>query len=154
MMFSAQQAPYTCAAAVFMTAQPLLIKYSQNADGTFDYSVASSNMLSEALKLIIASVLLGLQLAREPATRADLFGARPLREFFDFFVIAFIYFVNNNLAFAILETLSPSEFQLVSQTKIIFTGLLFRAILSRRLSLYQWLALFVLACGTGASQVE
>ena len=61
---------------------------------------------------------------------------------------AFIYFVNNNVVFFILKLVDPVTFQLLSQLKTIFTGLLFRLFLQRRLSAIQYTALITLACGT------
>ena len=55
--------------------------------------------------------------------------------------------------FVILQALDPSTFQLVSQTKTIFTGVLFRLMLKRRLTIFQWIALFFLGCGTACSQI-
>ena len=49
--------------------------------------------------------------------------------------------------------LDPTTFQLLSQMKTIFTGLLFRVFLKRRLSAVQYLALLTLACGTACSQL-
>lgn len=66
---------------------------------------------------------------------------------------AIIYFINNNLTFVILTHVHPTTFQLISQLKILFTGLLFRVILKRRLHLHQYFAIALVACGTAASQI-
>ena len=39
-MFAREQAPYTCAAALFMSLQPLLVTLSKNKSGGFNYSGA------------------------------------------------------------------------------------------------------------------
>ena len=57
-MFAKEQAPFTVAASLLMSLQPVLVTFSKNPKGTFDYSVPSSTMLSEALKLAISSTLL------------------------------------------------------------------------------------------------
>ena len=92
--------------------------------------------------------MLAVQLIRNPKLKASVLSNRPLREFAQFLVPSVIYFANNNLVFLILMALDPSTFQLVSQTKTIFTGILFRFMLKRRLTIFQWMALFFLACGT------
>ena len=51
------------------------------------------------------------------------------------------------------QAVDPTTFQLLSQMKTIFTGLLFRVFLGRRLSGAQYLALVTLACGTATSQI-
>lgn len=74
-------------------------------------------------------------------------------EFFQFAIPAAIYCVNNNLVFAILLHVDSTTFQLLSQLKTVFTGLLFRIFLARELSPIQWLAIVQLAGGTATSQI-
>ena len=151
MMFAREQAPFTCAAAFFMTLQPILVTLSKNrTTNKFDYSVPGSTFLSEALKLCISGTLLVRQRCREDL---KLLHEDSLTEFMSYMIPGLIYFINNNTVFLILQAVDPTTFQLLSQLKTIFTGLLFRAFLSRRLTLVQWLALFTLACGTAVSQI-
>lgn len=75
------------------------------------------------------------------------------RELLEYAVPAFIYFVNNNLVFAILAHVDATTFQLLSQLKTVFTGLLFRVFLSRSLTVFQYLAIVQLAAGTATSQI-
>ena len=56
-----------------------------------------------------------------------------LLEFFSYATPSFIYFINNNCIFFILQAVDPTTFQLLSQMKTIFTGLLFR-VLKRQLT--------------------
>jgi hypothetical protein len=74
-------------------------------------------------------------------------------EFFSYLTPSFIYFINNNCTFFILQAVDPTTFQLLSQMKTIFTGLLFRIFLKRKLTAVQYLALVTLACGTACSQL-
>jgi UDP-sugar transporter A1/2/3 len=136
-----------------MAMQPILLTLSKGPKGYFEYSVGSATLACEILKLIFSCVGLSLQLIRQPELRNKMLSNRPLREFVQFFVPSVIYFLNNNLVFVILQALDPSTFQLVSQTKTIFTGVLFRFMLQRRLTIFQWMALFFLACGTACSQI-
>lgn len=153
-MFSRAQLPYTVAAAVLMALQPILVTLSKNPLGAFDYSVPASTLLSEMLKLCVSSALL----ARELACGGGGGGARLLHEtslpqLFSFMLPALIYFVNNNCVFYILQSVGPTTFQLLSQMKTIFTGLLFRACLKRQLAPAQYLALITLACGTAGKSL-
>jgi len=152
-MFSPKQAPFTVVAAVTMALQPILLTLSKGPKGYFEYSVGSATLLCELLKLGFSSIMLAIQLIRNPEQKGNVLSSRPLREFAQFLVPAVIYFANNNLVFVILMALDPSTFQLVSQTKTIFTGILFRVMLRRRLTIFQWMALFFLACGTACSQI-
>jgi UDP-sugar transporter A1/2/3 len=150
-MFSREQAPFTCAAALLMSLQPILVTWSKNPSGSFDYSVPCSTMLSEALKLGISAVLLLQQLLS--GSLESVLHEGSVSEFFAYMMPSFIYFVNNNCIFFILLYVDPTTFQLLSQMKTIFTGLLFRVFLKRRLSAVQYLALVTLACGTACSQL-
>ena len=150
-MFAREQAPYTAAAALLMSLQPILVTNSKNNLGGFNYSVPSSTMLSEALKLVISAVLLLASCASGQVK--SVLTEDSLCEFFSYLLPAAIYFVNNNCIFFILQAVDPTTFQLLSQMKTIFTGLLFRIFLKRRLTAVQYLALVTLACGTACSQL-
>ena len=178
-MFTAAQAPFTCTAAALMALQPIVVSLSKNSRGVFDYSIPMSNMLAELLKLGISTTLLVIQRVKSArAGRADdaLLHEHAAREFGMFMIPGLIYFVNNNLLFYILQAreplrrrtraalrrssalrraqeIDPTTFQLLSQMKTIFTGILFRLFLKRRLTFIQWLALVTLACGTATSQL-
>lgn len=151
-MFSREQAPFTCAAAMLMSLQPLVVTFSKNPFGGFDYSVPSSTMLSELLKLGISAVLLLHGVLRGHVHA--LLNEESMFEFFSYMMPAAIYFINNNCIFFILQAVDPTTFQLLSQMKTIFTGLLFRVFLKRRLTGVQYLALVTLACGTACSQLQ
>tara|TARA_B110001452_G_scaffold56432_1_gene43792 strand:- start:37 stop:888 length:852 start_codon:yes stop_codon:yes gene_type:complete len=158
----------TVTAACFMAIGPILVTLSKvpdpewNATATpeetyiFEYSVPVSTMVTEILKLVLSSVLL---LSTRMRASDDVNAAQPLlhaesgAEFLRFMLPAFIYFMNNNLVFFILLAVDPITFQLLSQIKTIFTGLLFRLFLGRRLSAVQYTALLTLACGTATAQV-
>ena len=149
-MFAKEQAPFTCAASFFMTLQPILVSLSKNGRGGFDYSMPASTLLSEGLKLGISGTLLVSSCFQKPI---KILHEESLTEFVSYMVPGVIYFLNNNMIFLILQAVDPTTFQLLSQLKTIFTGLLFRIFLNRRLSYVQWLALVTLACGTAVSQI-
>mmetsp|Transcript_26030 Transcript_26030/g.82491 ORF Transcript_26030/g.82491 Transcript_26030/m.82491 type:complete len:159 (-) Transcript_26030:239-715(-) len=149
-MFDTQQLPYTCSAAALMSLQPILVTMSKNEAGRFDYSVPMSTMLSEGLKLVLSALMLAQQMASHPV---QLLADAPLAEFASYAIPGLIYFINNNCLFYILQDVDPTTFQLLSQMKTIFTGLLFRVFLKRHISPVQYLALVTLACGTACSQL-
>ena len=150
-MFAKDQAPFTLTAALLMSLQPVLVTLSKNPLGGFSYSVPSSTMLSEALKLAISFTLLSQQLLSGKITA--LLHDDSLTEFCSYIIPSFIYFINNNCIFFILQAVDPTTFQLLSQMKTIFTGLLFRVFLKRKLTAVQYLALVTLAAGTACSQL-
>lgn len=145
-MLSTQQIPYVLAGVFLMTLQPILVTLSQNEFGKTDYSAVSSTLMTETLKIGISCTLL-FQSAEKFPTRID------TKEVLEYSVPALIYFINNNLVFVILQHIDATTFQLLSQLKTVFTGLLFRAFLGRKLAMYQYLAIWQLACGTSVSQL-
>lgn len=137
---------YVAAGVVLMMAQPILVTLSHNSEGKREYSSVSSTLLSEALKIAISFVLL---IRNRPSNRMRF----ELSQVLGYSVPAIIYFVNNNLQFAILSHVNATTYQLLSQLKIVFTGLLFRIFLSKRLSMAQYLAIWQLGCGAAVSQL-
>lgn len=131
---------------MLMTLQPILVTLSQNDQGKIEYNAISSTLLSEMLKIVISTSFYFTTKDNTPAQ------VKPL-EVLEFSVPALVYFVNNNLVFLILNNVDATTFQLLSQLKTIFTGLLFRIFLKRELTAYQYLAIWMLACGTGTSQL-
>eukprot|EP00928_Gymnodinium_smaydae_P053787 TRINITY_DN37700_c0_g1_i1.p1 TRINITY_DN37700_c0_g1~~TRINITY_DN37700_c0_g1_i1.p1 ORF type:complete len:348 (-),score=89.68 TRINITY_DN37700_c0_g1_i1:136-1179(-) len=153
-MLQWRQLPFFVTAAFLMSLQPLLVAFSKDSEGGFSYSVPCSTMLSETLKLCIsATLLLSERLAAGAAAPPLLSQEGALSEFFAFMVPGLIYFVNNNAQFFILQAIDPTSFQLLSQMKTIFTGLLFRVMLDKKLKPVQWLAIVILACGTAVSEL-
>mmetsp|Transcript_63473 Transcript_63473/g.182201 ORF Transcript_63473/g.182201 Transcript_63473/m.182201 type:complete len:337 (-) Transcript_63473:171-1181(-) len=145
-MLTSDQLPYVLASVVLMTLQPLLVTLSQNADGKLDYNPVSSTLLTELMKIGISACMLRLETQRSPI-RPD------PQEALRFAVPAAIYFVNNNLVFFTLLYINATTWQLLSQLKTVFTGLLFRFFLGRKLSGMQYLAIWQLACGTATSHI-
>ena len=145
-MFSPQQLPYICVGMLLMTLQPVLVTLSQNAEGRFDYNLVSATLFSEALKIVISGGLLATSEQRG-SVRFD------CKEALKFATPAAIYCVNNNLIFIILRHVNATTFQLLSQLKIVFTGLLFRVFLSRELTVWQYLSIWQLALGTATCHI-
>lgn len=141
-----RQLPYIAAGVALMTVQPMLVTMSQNAEGRLDYSPVSATLLTECLKIGISLGMLGLSAERRPG-RVDVI------ELLRYAVPAGIYFVNNILVFLILERVDATTFQLLSQLKTVFTGLLFRFFLGRKLTMVQYLAIWQLTCGSATSHI-
>lgn len=145
-MLERHQLPYVLAGMVLMALQPLLVTLSQNEHGKLDYNPASSTLFTELLKIVISTGFL----VRGGEHKSIVFDPK---DFAQFSIPAVIYFVNNNLVFFILQYVNPTTFQLLSQLKTVFTGLLFRIFLGRTLTKWQYLAIWQLTCGTATSQI-
>ena len=105
-------------------------------------------LLAEVSKLAI-SLILYVRLPKSAHTHRLL----APRHLLPFAAPAAIYFVNNNLLFVILAYVNSTTYQILSSLKTVFTGLLFRLLLHRRLSDLQSVAIVLLACGTATSQL-
>ena len=57
------------------------------------------------------------------------------------------------LQFWTLKYVDPATYQILGNLKIVTTGVLFRLLLQRRLSLLQWISLVLLMVGATTSQV-
>ena len=141
---------YVGAGVILMTVQPLLVKASQR-DGQYDYEVVTCTLLSEVLKLAVSLLL--YRTAASPGERAHASVHFDLMDAVKFAVPAGVYFVNNTMVFAIVSLVSASVFQIVGCLKTVFTALLFRAVLKRRLTLVQWVCVLLLACGTAVAEL-
>ena len=138
---------FVLAATVLMTLQPFLTTMTK-VDGAYQYLQVSTTLLAELLKLVLSVVMYVLQ-PKEKQTHARL---RP-HDVLPFATPAAIYFVNNNLIFVILMHVNSTTYQILSSLKTVFTGVLFRVILKRKLTDVQVVAVVLLACGSATSQL-
>ena len=65
------------------------------------------------------------------------------------------YALNTDMCtqFLTLKYVDPATYQILGNLKIVTTGVLFRLVLQRRLSMLQWIALALLMVGATTSQV-
>ena len=146
-MFQPRYAGFVLAATVLMTLQPIVTSASK-VDGRYEYLQVSATLLAELTKLFLSLAMY----ARLPPSARTHRMLTP-RHLVPFAAPAAIYFVNNNLIFVILAYVNSTTYQILSSLKTVFTGLLFRVLLKRRLSDLQSLAIVLLACGTAISQL-
>ncbi|CAB4419804.1 unnamed protein product [Rhizophagus irregularis] len=71
-----------------------------------------------------------------------------------FGIPAMAYFINNNLVFLILNLMNPPTFTVLSNLKILTTGLFSYIFLNRILSTTQWISLVLLFIGTTIAQIQ
>jgi drug/metabolite transporter (DMT)-like permease len=135
------------AAAALMTAQPFATKLSQNESGEYDYFVLTTVLCCECLKLAVSSACYALR----PGKTHSLLTRREIAAFC---VPAAIYALNNALVFAIVSSIRPSAFQVISTSKTLFTVVLFRIVLRRVPTTSQYLSVVLLAAGAAVSRLS
>ena len=139
----------SCAALLFfIVGATLSTEASKSKDGTFPYNSFVIPCTVEAAKLFVSSCLLTLSIQR---------GERPVMSFsphkFALYGLpALCYFVSNNCMLFIIRELGPSTFQIMSNLKVLATGILMRIFMGKKLHWLQWKALFLLVLGSAVTQ--
>lgn len=139
---------FVVVAMLLMTTQPFLTASTRTQSGGYDYVVMGVTLLAECSKLLISLVMYSCHPAPQ-RTHTQVM----LRDVLQFAVPALVYAVNNNVLFFIMSYTSSTSFQILSAFKTVFTGLLFRAVLKRRLSGVQYASVILLASGAAVAQL-
>lgn len=141
------------ALTVLCIVEVLLITYSKNDEGGYDYDKTTSVMLSEMCKFLISGSVLLHRMRRQGPDEPPL--TSPLtRSSFRYAVPAVLYAFHNCIIFIALELLTPSSYQLFSNLKVVTTAIVFRLFMKRPLRLLQWLAIVLLLLGMCVSQLS
>lgn len=131
-------------------ATTLFANASKSSDGSYPYDTFIIPTLVETLKLICSSVVLIVMEISGNSTKITLSAKR----FVSFSLPALCYFVSNNCVFHIIRLLGATNFQILSNLKILCTALLMRMILGRNVSWIRWKALGILTLGSMVSQIS
>ena len=135
------------AAAALMTAQPFVTKLSQNEFSGYNYYVLTTVLCCECVKLLVSVACYASQPRKTHALLSN-------KEVACFGVPASIYALNNALVFAIVSSIKPSAFQVLSTSKTLFTVLLFRIVLKRVPTTSQYMAIVLLSAGAAVSRLS
>jgi len=135
---------------VATSAQSLLTTGSKNAQGKYDYNVATVPLLAELLKLIVSSLLLYQEYRRNPNLKMT----TDLHSVMLYPIPSIIYLGHHSITFPLLAYVDPSTYQILGNLKIVTTGLAAKFILGKRLSQLKWLALVLLTLGATTSQIS
>lgn len=152
-----EQVTFMLGGAVMMTIAPMLAALSLNSEGKYDYSVVSAVFFSEMGKLVLSSAFLYVEVAAAGGVKGNnprfAMNAASFKSLLLYAVPAAIYFVNNLLSVYALQYISVTDNQVLSQLKIVCTAVLFRVIMGKELSAYQWISILQLTCGCATSQL-
>lgn len=142
------------------TSQSILVTLTKTS-GVYNYDPNSNVLLTEVFKLLFALVSLirsgevsSLLLPQGKGHKAGLAPVVVLRKSLTFAVPAVLYILHNNLIFLSLLYLSAPVYQLLNNMKILTTGVVFRFMLKRKLTVIQWIALLQLTVGMGVTSMD
>ena len=140
-------------------ANSLLVKRSQHVapDGTRTYAyqpVAVTFCVTASKLLLTALYVFFFQTPNKSAASIAVSLSTKLSALWYFLVPAFLYFAFDTLAFFNLQLVQPATFRLLINIKVLFSGVLLFVIMGTRLSVRQWIALFVLLAACVVEQLD
>lgn len=134
----------------FFINQGLFVTASQQSDNAYGYNTVMAVLLTELTKLVMSIVLYTKDhsvwsLITETRLHSNVM--------WQYFVPAFLYCLYNNLAFVNLSVFDPTTYYLLLQLRVVITAVLFQILFHRKLSVKQWISLFVLTAGCMIKQI-
>ncbi|CAH1267311.1 SLC35A1 [Branchiostoma lanceolatum] len=124
--------------------QGILVTASRTADNTYPYNTVALVMVTEVLKLLVATMLYLKDNSFKELVRAAL---RDKRVLLLYLVPASLYCLYNNLQFVNLAVYDPTTYYLLLQFRVVITGGIFQVLFKKTLSRLQWLSLLLLTVG-------
>jgi UDP-sugar transporter A1/2/3 len=132
----------------------LLMRYSRVNAGDTPYLVSCAVVASEALKVVTSLVLLRSRQASWADVTLQLQEEFVHRDTLKLAVPGLLYLIQNNLLFIALSNLEAAVYQVTYQLKLMTTAVFSVAMLGKRLSSEQVLALFMLTGGVALVQLS
>ena len=133
-----------CVGATVLTAASPLLKRISQVDGGYQYNVNMVYFFAEVLKLIVATVCFTLGIGGTGNFRAALYSAPHQRRFC---LTAFLFFLQNNLGFVVLQYFSAASFHLLMNLRIVAVGLFSIPLLGKVPTQIQWCIITLLCTG-------
>jgi len=125
----------------------LIMRYSRATPSEKLFLPSTAVIMNELVKAVVSAALI----YKEDGHLGSCF-AQPT-ELLKTGVPALLYLVQNNLQYVAVSNLDAATFQVTYQMKIMTTALMSVLILSRKISCYKWLALFILMVGIALVQL-
>jgi drug/metabolite transporter (DMT)-like permease len=125
--------------------QGILVHASRD-NGTINYNFTTVALITEFVKLLIS---LAAYLGEKGNTVSTLCShiTANAKIWLLYFIPALLYCVYNNLTFVNLEFFDPPTYFILSQFKLVITGILYQFLFKKKLSGRQWASLCVLTVG-------
>lgn len=134
-----------CVAATVLTAaSPLLKRISQDDNGNYNYNVNMVYLFAEIMKLVVAAMCVAFKVGGTGNFREALCSAPHQRRYC---LTAFLFFVQNNMGFIVLQHFSAASFQLLMNLRIVAVGLFSIPLLGKVPTQMQWCIIMLLCTG-------
>lgn len=142
-----------CTQFLFTCSISLLTK-ATISNGKYEYDTQSVPFFSEIFKFLLSVILsiFTMVLKAKDTVRDEI--VIDARTIFLSAIPSAMYFVSNNLNFAVIRELGASNFQLLNNLKILSTALCHRLVMSVSLTAMQYRMLFLIMLGCMVSQTS
>ncbi|XP_046328935.2 probable UDP-sugar transporter protein SLC35A4 isoform X2 [Haliotis rufescens] len=124
---------------VFIYSSYTILAHLCLVDGKLPFRSSSVVFSTEVLKIVLSIAMMLPELGRGDITMPSLPNCIP------FVVPAVLYCINNNLSVYMQVQMDPTTYQILGNTKVATTAILYRIIIQRKLSGVQWISLGVLS---------
>lgn len=131
------------------SSQSLIITYTKNASGGYNYKPNSVVLMTEFAKFVIATTFLSLEHARGNSPQVTM-----SKQSLKYAIPALLYAAHNNMVFLGLEALDAPTYQLLNNIKIVVAGVLYRIFLRKPLTVMQWLGIILLTVGQAVATLD
>lgn len=136
------------------TALAIVMRLSRSIAGT-PYIAATAVVMAELLKTLVATLMMFREYGSEnflSKFKERVFGS--VGDFCKMVVPSSLYVLQNNLQYVAISNLEAAHYQIGCQLKILTTAIFSVAILRRKLSMLQWIALLILMPGISLVQLS
>ncbi|OAF70831.1 putative UDP-sugar transporter protein SLC35A5 [Intoshia linei] len=121
------------------------------------YFVSTAVVFAELVKIITSIIIVVVQQIRASENIFSHFYQELFTDYVDFVKISVpgvIYMIQNNLSYIAISNLDATTFQVSYQLKILTTGLFSVILLGKKLTIRQWISLFLLFVGISLVQLD
>lgn len=118
------------------------------------FHIQSSVFCSEAIKFIIMFIFSGISKFKNTDKNYNIVnGKTETKSILLIALPAFLFTVQNNLLYFALSYIDANDYQMFNTLKIIFTGIIGRVVLKKKLTYYQYFALVNICIGVAISHI-
>lgn len=131
---------------VLSVSQTIISQHLANSDHTFPFKLSALVLSTEIAKVFIASSSILYDYVREKEATKKKYTPKT-RTFLALAVPAFLYTVSNTLLYKTIAIMGSTNAQVWFNIRIVITAILCRVMVGRKMSVLQWISIFLLLAG-------